>query len=59
MTSMNASGIAGALRLARAANVVVLALGIDKTVEHEGIDRPNIELPGLQVLAAHNVADRF
>jgi len=30
------------------ADVVVLALGIDKSIEHEGLDRTNITLPGLQ-----------
>jgi hypothetical protein len=27
---------------------VVLALGIDKSIEHEGIDRVDTSLPGLQ-----------
>jgi len=30
------------------ADVVILALGIDKTIEHEGLDRTTIDLPGLQ-----------
>jgi hypothetical protein len=37
-----------ALAVAKAADVVVLALGIDKTVEHEGVDRKDIALPGMQ-----------
>ena len=49
MTSTNSSGIEAALELAKMADVIVLALGIDKTVEHEGVDRKSIELPGLQV----------
>lgn len=48
ISGKNASGIPAALTLARAADVVVLALGIDKTIEHEGADRGNISLPGLQ-----------
>lgn len=45
----NSSDIANALNLAKAADVVVLAMGIDHSIEHEGIDRVNISLPGLQV----------
>ena len=37
-----------ALGVAKAADVVVLALGIDKWVEHEGVDRKDIKLPGMQ-----------
>eukprot|EP01050_Picozoa_sp_SAG11_P034264 SAG11_NODE_12027_length_725_cov_1.142173_2_plen_117_part_00 len=37
-----------ALQLAAAAEAVVLVLGIDKTIEHEGVDRCDIRLPGLQ-----------
>ena len=40
--------IAAALALGKDADVVVLALGIDKTIEHEGADRASIALPGLQ-----------
>lgn len=55
MTGTNSSGIEAALKLAKMADVVVLALGIDKTVEHEGIDRKSIELPGLQASFAKAV----
>ena len=48
INSDDASGIPAALKLAQAADVVVLALGIDKSVEGEGRDRPNVTLPGLQ-----------
>lgn len=37
-----------ALGVAKAADVVVLALGIDRSVEHEGVDRKDIKLPGMQ-----------
>ena len=55
MTGTNSSGIEAALKLAKMADVIVLALGIDKTVEHEGIDRQSIELPGLQASFAKAV----
>ena len=48
ISSTNSSGIAAALALGKGADVVVLALGIDKTIEHEGADRASIALPGLQ-----------
>ena len=48
ISSTNSSGIAAALALGKAADVVVLALGIDKTIEHEGADRRDLALPGLQ-----------
>lgn len=53
--SKDASGIAAALALARAADVVVLVLGIDKTIEHEGVDRTDTALPGLQEAFAQQV----
>lgn len=49
INSDDASGVAAALAAVDAADVVVLCIGIDTTVEHEGIDRANITLPGLQV----------
>jgi len=55
VNSTDASGIADALALAAAADVVVLALGIDKSIEHEGRDRPNTTLPGLQEPFAQQV----
>eukprot|EP00040_Diaphanoeca_grandis_P036063 m.228606 g.228606 ORF g.228606 m.228606 type:complete len:784 (+) comp33542_c0_seq1:89-2440(+) len=44
----NATGIAAALAAARQADVVVLTLGIDHSVEHEARDVINSSLPGLQ-----------
>jgi len=45
-------GIAEAVEVASKADIVVLALGIDRTVEHEGVDRKSIELPGKQEILA-------
>ena len=41
-------GIQTALNAVKASDVAVLVLGNDRTQEHEGIDRPDINLPGLQ-----------
>ena len=49
--SSNGSGIAAALQLGKVAHVNVLCLGTDKSVEHEGIDRRDILLPGLRPLS--------
>ena len=46
--SKDASRIPAALTAAKAADVIILALGLDKSIEHEGSDRPNTLLPGLQ-----------
>lgn len=48
-------GIPHALSLAAAADVVILALGIDKSVEGEGHDRPTSRLPGRQEEFARRV----
>ena len=48
VNSKDASRMDAALEVAKAADVVVLALGMGKSVEHEGSDRPDILLPGLQ-----------
>lgn len=40
--------IAAAIDVAKAAEVVVLAVGIDQTLEREGKDRVNTTLPGVQ-----------
>lgn len=53
----NLIGIPAALALAKEADVVVLAVGIDKSIEGEGIDRPNIRLPGKQELFAKLVLE--
>ena len=55
VSGLERGGIAAALDVARAADVVVLALGIDKSVEGEGTDRPEITLPGLQSEFAEKV----
>eukprot|EP00933_Yihiella_yeosuensis_P066171 TRINITY_DN7028_c0_g1_i4.p1 TRINITY_DN7028_c0_g1~~TRINITY_DN7028_c0_g1_i4.p1 ORF type:complete len:798 (-),score=154.29 TRINITY_DN7028_c0_g1_i4:175-2232(-) len=55
VNSAKADGIAEALQLATAADVVVLALGIDKSIEQEGRDRSDTALPGLQSSFAQKV----
>jgi beta-D-xylosidase 4 len=42
------SGFPDAIKAASAADVVVLVVGIDQSVESEGLDRYNITLPGVQ-----------
>ena len=44
----SASSIGEAVAAAKAADQIVLAVGIDRTIEHEGQDRKEIALPGLQ-----------
>jgi beta-D-xylosidase 4 len=48
VNSNRTDGIPAAIELAQNADVIVLTMGIDKTIEHEGIDRVTIDLPGLQ-----------
>ena len=48
VTDRSTAGVAAALALGAAADVIVLVLGIDKTVEHEGQDRADTALPGQQ-----------
>ena len=55
VNSLKFSGIREAIATARDADMVVLALGIDKSQEGEGHDRPNIALPGLQSEFAEKV----
>lgn len=55
VNSQKTEGIKDALDLAAAADVVVLVLGNDKTVEHEGHDRSDTALPGLQSVFAKQV----
>lgn len=53
--SNRTDGMEEALSLAQAADVVILALGIDKSVEGEGHDRPSSRLPGQQEAFATQV----
>ncbi|KAJ0980535.1 hypothetical protein J5N97_008790 [Dioscorea zingiberensis] len=46
-----------ALRAARDADATVIFVGIDLTVEHEGLDREDIELPGYQNQFIRQVAN--
>ena len=48
MSSNNGSGIPAALAAAKSASQVLLFIGIGNGQEHEGIDRHNTSLPGLQ-----------
>lgn len=48
VTSPDLSGIPAAVTLAAAADVVVLVVGNDETVEAEMLDRKSIDLPGSQ-----------
>lgn len=55
ISGISVKGFPQALAVAQAAESVVLALGIDKTVEHEGHDRTSLELPGVQAELAKAV----
>mmetsp|Transcript_102089 Transcript_102089/g.159267 ORF Transcript_102089/g.159267 Transcript_102089/m.159267 type:complete len:238 (-) Transcript_102089:15-728(-) len=55
VNSEKTDGIAEALKLVAQADIVVLALGNDKTIEHEGQDRSDTALPGLQLSFAKQV----
>ena len=46
----NQTGFAEAIALAQSADVVIFFGGINETIEHEGHDRPSIDLPGVQLL---------
>ena len=48
-------GIQVALDAVKVSDIAVLVLGNDRTQEHEGIDRPDIDLPGLQSSFAKQV----
>jgi len=48
LNSTNTTGIIPALSVVQEADIVVLCIGIGYDQEHEGIDRPNTTLPGLQ-----------
>jgi hypothetical protein len=55
INSNNSSAIPAALALGAKADVIVLVLGIDRSIEHEGIDRTDTALPGLQEPFAQQV----
>jgi beta-glucosidase-like glycosyl hydrolase len=55
VNSKSTAGIAAALALARAADVVVLVVGNDRSQEHEGHDRPDTGLAGQQEQFAEQV----
>eukprot|EP00930_Biecheleria_cincta_P033581 TRINITY_DN23268_c0_g1_i1.p1 TRINITY_DN23268_c0_g1~~TRINITY_DN23268_c0_g1_i1.p1 ORF type:complete len:813 (-),score=128.88 TRINITY_DN23268_c0_g1_i1:19-2457(-) len=55
VNSADKSGIAPALEAVQGADATVMVLGIEKAQEHEGIDRQDTRLPGLQEVFAHQV----
>ena len=55
VNSTDTSRIAAAVALAKAADVVVLALGTDASVEGEGVERFDISLPGQQLAFAMEI----
>lgn len=57
VSSKNTSMISEALEAGSLADIIILALGIDKSIEREGTDRTNITLPGLQESFALQVLD--
>jgi xylan 1,4-beta-xylosidase len=56
MTANDTSSFAAAVAAAQAADVVVLALGIDNSIESESLDRLSIDLPAIQHAIAAAVA---
>jgi len=48
INSARSDGIQAALAASQAADAVILVLGIDHSIEYEGADRKDINLPGLQ-----------
>eukprot|EP00927_Polykrikos_kofoidii_P003928 TRINITY_DN11571_c0_g2_i1.p1 TRINITY_DN11571_c0_g2~~TRINITY_DN11571_c0_g2_i1.p1 ORF type:complete len:777 (+),score=102.26 TRINITY_DN11571_c0_g2_i1:94-2331(+) len=48
INSNDSSRVKAAVKAAQSADQVVLAVGIDSTIEYEGVDRTTISLPGLQ-----------
>ena len=55
MTRAVNSSVADAVAAARAADVVVLCVGNDRSAEHEGLDRPDIPLPPAELGLARSV----
>ena len=48
LTSANPSEIEAAVDAARHVDTIVIVLGIDDSIEHEGHDRDSIDLPDIQ-----------
>ena len=55
VTDTSTAGFAAAIATAQAADYVVLMLGLDLSVEDEGLDRHNITLPGVQEQLAQEI----
>jgi len=58
VNSSNASGIAAAAELVEVSDAVVLVVGLDQTVESEGLDRYTLPLPGQQMNLVEAVLER-
>jgi len=55
INSTSTSGFAAAVTAAKAADYVLLFIGIDQTIEREGHDRIDITLPGVQEQFVHTI----
>jgi hypothetical protein len=55
VNSQSIAGFAEAIATAEAADYVVLMLGLNLTIEDEGLDRHNITLPGVQEQLAEEI----
>ncbi|KAL2460328.1 putative beta-D-xylosidase 5 [Abeliophyllum distichum] len=51
------SQIEAAVKAAAASDVVILVVGLDQSIEREGLDRVNLTLPGLQEKLVNEVAN--
>ena len=57
VTEPNTTALHDAVAMAKLADVVILSLGIDSSIEHEGSDRTTIGLPSCQTALMIEVAD--
>jgi hypothetical protein len=55
INSTRTSGIPPALELAKGADRIILAVGLNRSIEREGHDRTSLTLPGLQVPFAESL----
>jgi len=55
INSQRIDGIPAAVTAASQSDIVIMVLGIDHSIEHEGIDRTTIVLPGLQESFAQKI----
>ncbi|KAL4807889.1 glycoside hydrolase superfamily [Aspergillus unguis] len=57
LTSDSTAGFEEALSVARAADAIIFAGGIDNSIESEGLDRQNITWPGKQLDLIHELSE--